>query len=181
MELFNPGLFADQLLIQRHSGLNHQHFQNCDDYLQLLISQESSQLLKSHYFHKRFENIEISEPKNRSLDLIIDESLTVASSILKTEPDDLNIKYWFNLMQPGHITDWHSHDDLDELLSGVVYLVVPENSGELLFKTQPETRLAVVEGLYIFFDPAMRHAVSKNLSESYRLSIGMNFGRYSIS
>ena len=93
------------------------------------------------------------------------------------DTNDLKIGYWFNLMQPGHITTLHRHDDFDELISGVIYLRVPENSGDLILEAgKKSVTLTPETGNYIFFDPATPHRVTQNLSEHYRLSIGMNIG-----
>ncbi|MCK4710140.1 MAG: hypothetical protein KAU21_16095, partial [Gammaproteobacteria bacterium] len=70
-----------------------------------------------------------------------------------------------------------THDDDDELMSGVYYVTVPESSGQLLLgiaghhiTIEPEA------GKMVFFKPNVIHEVSKNLSTHHRLSIGMNFG-----
>lgn len=62
------------------------------------------------------------------------ESFSFCADILKVDTDKLKIGYWFNLMQPGDVTTLHRHDDLGELISGVIYLTVPENFGDLLLK-----------------------------------------------
>ena len=75
------------------------------------------------------------------------------------------------------VTETLGKDDLDELVSAVVYLKVPQNSGDLILKSPAQTiRLQPVSGHYVFFDPATPHAVTENLSTEHRLSIGMNFG-----
>ena len=108
---------------------------------------------------------------------LLDESYKLAAELIEIDAGELSVGFWFNLMQPGQITDWHTHDDLDELVSAVVYLKVPQNSGDLILKSPAQTiRLQPVSGHYVFFDPATPHAVTENLSTEHRLSIGMNFG-----
>lgn len=132
---------------------------------------------KTHYFHQRYENIYLTSIQNSDLKRLIDEGLNYAASILDMQQGDLHIGYWFNLMQPGDVTTLHSHDELDELISGVVYLTVPENSGDLILQTSTQQiTLKPSPGHYFFFDPATPHRVTENLSSSHRLSIGMNIG-----
>jgi len=85
-------------------------------------------------------------------------------------------------MPPGSTTLIHSHDDYDELLSGVYYVSVPENSGNLIVhdttdkKSKEYIEITPQAGEFIFFKPDVRHEVSRNNSDEYRLSIGINFG-----
>ena len=105
------------------------------------------------------------------------ESLSFCAELLDVNNEELSIGYWFNLMQPGHITTLHTHDNLNELISGVVYLTVPEDSGDLVLQTDNrEINLTPITGNYIFFDPETPHLVTKNNSSRHRLSIGMNIG-----
>jgi quercetin dioxygenase-like cupin family protein len=97
--------------------------------------------------------------------------------MLDTTPDQLRIGYWFNRMQPGQITTLHRHDDFDELISGVVYLKVPDNSGDLvLVVDDQEIALQPVAGNFVYFSPETPHRVEENRSDSRRLAIGMNIG-----
>ena len=85
--------------------------------------------------------------------------------------------YWFNFMPSGAITMQHCHDDNDEILSGVYYVSVPNNSGKLIIHANNETlQITPTEASFIFFSPSIIHQVSKNLSKQSRLSIGFNFG-----
>ncbi len=73
-------------------------------------------------------------------------------------------------------TTLHSHDDYDELLSGVYYVCVPKNSGELMIHAENEiVRHTPCEGQWVFFSPQTPHAVSKNLTHELRLSVAFNF------
>ena len=81
-------------------------------------------------------------------------------------------------MRPGDITLPHSHNDDDELLSGVYYVKVPEHSGELvLYQGNTSYGIQPAEGKLVLFSASLEHEVTRNDSQEMRLSIGMNFGR----
>ncbi len=132
---------------------------------------------QSHFFHGRFENIYIDAGRIPALAFLFDCALKVAAELLGRPRGSLKYGFWFNLMQPGHVTTRHNHDEDDELLSCVYYLDVPENSGNLLLDVGARDAIIQPEaGLFVFFDPARAHAVTENLSERPRLSLAMNFG-----
>ena len=80
-------------------------------------------------------------------------------------------------MPPGSMTTLHTHDDYDELLSGVYYVRVPEDSGDLIIHHASEKIvISPTTGDFIFFNPDTRHEVTRNNSRQHRLSIGINFG-----
>ena len=177
MVLSPEQIFKQTTYIRRITRLTENDLSNIDSYLQLLLREDSSQLTKTHFFHDRYENIYLENCDHKDLNRLIDESLDFCAELLDVNKDELDIGYWFNLMAPGHVTTLHTHDNLNELISGVVYLTVPEDSGELVLKTgNSEINLKPVNGNYIFFDPETPHLVSKNNSLKYRLSIGMNIG-----
>jgi hypothetical protein len=145
------------------------------DYLHKL---ESNGVRKSHLFSGRYENIYIDREEIPALSVLIPFWITSAAAVLKKHPDDLQCGFWFNDMRPGDVTEPHSHDDDDEWLSGVYYLKVPENSGELILHAE-EDKLTIrpVAGKLVLFSSSNVHEVSENRSQETRLSIGMNFGR----
>ena len=170
-------IFADSLYIRRHSRLSTQQLETIDAYLSELLVTDSDKVRKTHYFNDRYENIYVDRFECAELQQLLDESRQLAAELIDVNADELSVGFWFNLMQPGQITDWHTHDDLDELVSAVVYLKVPQNSGHLILKSQTRTiSLESASGHYVFFDPSTPHAVAENLSAEHRLSIGMNFG-----
>jgi glucose-6-phosphate 1-dehydrogenase len=168
--------FQQQPYQRAHSDLTEQQLLKIDDYLQKALTQNSTQLRKTHLFHGRYENIYIDEPQCNDLQLLMNEAVQRAASIIGVNAEELSIGYWFNLMNPGDITDWHTHDDDDELLSGVVYLKVPKDSGNLVIREQTDVELEPRLGGYVFFLPSTPHVVTENHSPEHRLSIGMNFG-----
>lgn len=137
---------------------------------------DDSRTRKSHYFGGRFENIYIDRKNLPALEPVLLLAEDAARLTMGTE-QPMSVGFWFNEMYPGHRTGAHSHDGDDEILSGVFYVSVPENSGDLVLGAGDNKRMVQpVEGEFIFFDPALPHAVTENQSQSVRLSIGMNFG-----
>lgn len=142
-------------------------------YRQLLAADKAN---KTHFFEGRFENIYIERALLSSAHALFDEILHAAENIVQADKP-LRMGFWFNEMQPGHRTVAHTHDDDDELLSGVYYLSVPKGSGDLLLgKGAEQVQLTPKAGECIFFAPDLVHEVLPNQSNEMRLSIGMNFG-----
>lgn len=129
---------------------------------------------KSHFLEGRFENIYLDAADFPALQMILDEAKTFAAEVLKTQRP-LHIGHWFNEMQPGHRTLPHTHEEGEELLSGVFYLTAPENSGDLLIGVgEAQQRVQPEAGKYVFFPPDVVHEVEENKSGHMRLSLGMN-------
>ena len=170
-------IFSESPYLRRISDLTLTQLSSIDHYLQALLQQDSDNLSKTHFFHDRYENIYLESSQNADLNYLMSESLGFCAELLKVNKEELDIGYWFNLMAPDHVTTLHTHDNLNELISGVVYLTVPENSGNLVLKTNSEEiSLLPITGNYIFFNPDTPHLVTKNNSSTHRLSIGMNIG-----
>ena len=145
-----------------------------------LKHQNDSDVRKTHLFEDRYENIYLKTHHIPELSSLIDEAVSLAENIVHTQ--NLRAGIWFNYMPPGASTTLHTHDDDDELLSGVYYVNVPENSGNLIIynntkdNEQEKIEITPVAGDFIFFKPDVRHEVSKNNSNEHRLSIAFNFG-----
>lgn len=168
-----------------HSAYHEFHYPDCSDMNAAVVSgygdaMKSGQVRKSHLFAGRYENIYIHREAIPALQLLIPFWINAAASVLNKNADDLRCGFWFNEMSPGDVTQPHSHDDDDEWLSGVYYLVVPEHAGDLIlhdsderFTIQPEA------GKLVLFSSSGVHEVTENHSQETRLSIGINFGRMS--
>jgi len=142
-----------------------------------LAHTDDENIKRSHFFEGRYENIYITKDTIPELNTILNAAIEHAASILKLNKNDLKAGCWFNAMQPGHITLAHRHDDDDELLSAVYYVSVPRDSGELtLHHKHLATRVTPDAGLFVFFPPDISHEVSRNNSETIRLSLGINIG-----
>lgn len=133
--------------------------------------------VQSHYFAGRYENVYIAAAQLPALAIILDHARQHAATILHYPVAQLRIGHWFNIMQRGEVTLPHTHDDDDELLSGVYYLQVPAQAGELVLTlgTQREV-IAPCAGRFIFFSPQLQHEVTRHPHVTPRISIGFNVG-----
>ena len=130
---------------------------------------------RTHFFNGRYENIYLTARQVPELGLLLDEANAHAKQVLGI--NKVKSGCWINDMPPGAITTAHRHDDDDELLSGVYYVDVPDNSGQLvLHRGEHQDVIQPEAGLFIFFAPDVVHEVTENLSDANRISIGMNFG-----
>ncbi len=163
-----------------HRVPGRQNKKQCEliaEYFYHALATDAPALEKSHFFHGRYENIYLKDKHFTPLNTLLNDAKEYAANILKCTYDELGMDYWFNDMPPKHITDWHRHDVMDEQLSGVFYLVIPENSGHLLLKgTSGIERVIPKQNDFVFFMPDIEHFVEENKSPHSRLSIGMNFG-----
>jgi Rps23 Pro-64 3,4-dihydroxylase Tpa1-like proline 4-hydroxylase len=157
---------------------------NTDITTGFLANHQRDDVLKTHLFDGRYENIYLTSEHIPALTMLIDEATELAESILQL--DNLRAGYWFNFMPPGSTTTVHRHDDDDELLSAVYYVDVAENSGNLIiyddtknesFGEAGKVEITPTAGNFIFFKPDVRHEVTRNNSSKSRLSIGINFGQ----
>jgi hypothetical protein len=138
---------------------------------------DSAQARKTHFFAGRYENIYLDRDSIPGLDFILNVALTEAVRLLACEPAQLQLGFWFNLMQAGDITLPHAHDDDDELLSATYYLQIPPDAGKLLLKLPEGIRtIDPVEGNFVFFHPCIEHEVTRHAHATPRISIGMNIG-----
>jgi hypothetical protein len=143
----------------------------------LLELENSEQVRRTHYFAGRYENLYVDKDYFDGLDYILDQAVQQASTLLNISVQDLKIGFWFNLMRQGDVTLEHRHDDDDELLSGTYYINVPPDSGKLiLIVAGTQKTFEPEEGLFVFFDPRIPHAVTEHQDEQLRLSIGFNIG-----
>lgn len=130
---------------------------------------------KSHYFDGRYENIYISSTLIPELHTILNLSHQCVNKI--TDKNNLKSGLWFNEMLPGNKTLAHTHDDSNEIYSGVYYIKVPNNSGDLVLEgTEEKFTVKPKEGMLILFPPNTLHYVTENKSNSIRLSLGINIG-----
>jgi len=132
---------------------------------------------RSHWFGGRFENVYIDPAKVPEVRELLAFALACAQEILGRPDAALRSGFWFNEMRPGQATLSHTHDDDDELLSGVYYLRVPADSGDLvILEEHLKTIVQPQEGLAVFFPPDVLHEVTPNRSNENRLSLAFNIG-----
>jgi len=132
---------------------------------------------RTHYFGGRYENVYVGPDRIPELVELLTAARRLAGEALGVPADTLQVGFWFNAMGPGERTLPHTHDDADELLSGVYYIDVPTESGELVIHDR-HARATVTPrpGMLVLFPPDLLHEVSENRSGGPRLSVGMNFG-----
>ncbi len=136
---------------------------------------DADDLKRTHMFGGRFENIYIPRDRLPELAPLSDFVLRTAAEILGR--DTLRQGFWFNEMHPGNRTTLHSHEEADELLSAVCYLLCPQDSGRLILHDE-EARIVVDPrpGLVVLFPPDLPHEVEQNTGSGTQLSIAFNFG-----
>ena len=145
-----------------------------DAYLQL---REQDLLRRSHFFGGRYENLYLQRERIPAIGQVLEQAANYATSLLDKPAQHLRSGFWINDMGPNESTTEHDHDDYDEMLSGVYYVQVPQDSGKLVIVDQHSQTLVTPQaGMFVFFAPSVLHSVSVNRSGKRRISIGMNFG-----
>jgi len=129
---------------------------------------------KSHLFYGRYENIYIENKSIPELEKIISMIKHESALFLSKKDEEIHMGFWFNVMSPGDQTTLHCHDDLDEILSGVYYIRVPDKSGSLVLEMDETIEIIPEEGMMVMFSPKLNHKVTVNKSNQTRLSIGFN-------
>lgn len=134
-------------------------------------------VLRHHYLGGRYENLYVDVDSIPEMRVILDLATAQAADILNRLSKDLRLGWWLNIMRPGDITYPHTHDDNDELLSGVYYIDVPPRSGRLLLASGAQRiEIEPHAGRFVFFAPDLPHEVTRNESDRPRISIGFNVG-----
>jgi len=142
-----------------------------DAYRQLC---EQDFLRRSHFFGGRYENLYLQRERISAIGQVLEQAESYASSLLGKTGPELRSGFWINDMGPDAVTTEH---DYDELLSGVYYVQVPQDSGELVIVDKHcRTLLTPQAGMFVFFAPSVLHSVTVNRSRERRISLGMNFG-----
>lgn len=132
---------------------------------------------RTHFFDGRFENLYLERDRMPGLLTVLGRAEACARQILKHNSRPIRSGFWLNVQGPGQSTSEHNHDELDELLSGVYYVKVPERSGDLVLRDGHfRVHVTPVPGMFLFFPPSLSHRVETNRSTEQRLSIAFNFG-----
>ncbi len=132
---------------------------------------------KTHHFMGRFENTYLELDKVPAMQLILDLAQHYATLISGQDGATLKRGFWFNEMAPGQQTSLHSHEENNEILSAVYYIVTPKDCGDLVVKLDDgDVLIKPQAGQMILFTPDLPHSVNRNNSDSLRLSVAINFG-----
>ena len=138
---------------------------------------EHPETRKTHLFHGRYENIYPPRAEFPEIEPLLGWILDNSRNLLDLDGKEPGIAFWFNEMQPGDRTTLHTHNDDDELLSGVYYLEVPAGSGDIIFHfNERKASFTPVAGDLFLFSPALPHEVGENRSHAVRLSVAFNIG-----
>lgn len=132
---------------------------------------------RSHYFEGRYENLYVDADALPALDPVRVSVRWQAAQALRRSGDSLKLGHGFNKTLPGQRTRAHSHDDWDELLSGVLCIQASPDSGHLRLHTRPRhTFIPPQVGGLVLCPPSLEHEVEPNRSSELRLSLGLNVG-----
>lgn len=132
---------------------------------------------RTHFFGGRYENLYLERTRIPELSLVLTHIEACTRKILDYGTHPLRVGFWFNAQEPGQSTTEHTHEENDELLSGVYYVSVPQQSGDLiLLDGVLTTRVTPVAGAFLYFPPSLAHRVEANRSPYQRLSIAFNVG-----
>ncbi len=150
---------------------------NAGLYTRFMELSGTDQVMQTHHFVGRFENIYIEEADIPEIAVVLNLVKQQAAQLAGISADTARAGFWFNAMEAGHRTSMHHHDENDELLSAVYYIRVPENSGELiLYDDGRKVCIQPQEGKLVMFAPDVLHEVTANLGSGLRLSVGINIG-----
>ena len=149
------------------------------------VDQNKENLTFSHKINGRWENQYLSIDHVPQLKKIFHFACKVGKKIIG-EPLVVPYKemglpmdeFWFNIARPGESTGWHDHKDRS-VLSGVYYLKVPDNAGDILFRKRDknetvEWKIRSETGKLILFHSNIEHAVTINKSNHDRISVAFN-------
>jgi hypothetical protein len=132
---------------------------------------------RTHFFGGRYENLYLDRSRIPELALILGHVEACGRKILAYGTRPLRVGFWFNAQGPGQSTTEHTHEENDELLSGVYYVNTPQESGDLiLLDGMLTTRVTPTAGTFLFFPSSLSHRVEINRSPFQRLSIAFNVG-----
>ena len=170
---FNCVEYFPKILESSHEKIIKALYQNRDSttYSHKINGRWENQYLSIQYFPhlKRLFRNACREGK-----AIFEKSLVVPYKELGLPMDE----FWFNIAGPGESTGCHDHKERSEL-SGVYYLHVPDNSGDIHFRKKDddetfEWEMKSQTGKLILFDSDIEHSVSENKSKESRISIAFN-------
>ena len=150
-----------------------------------LVDQNKENLTFSHKINGRWENQYLSIDHVPQLKKIFHFACKVGKKIigkpLVVPYKEMGLpmdEFWFNIARPGESTGWHDHKDRS-VLSGVYYLKVPDNAGDILFRKRDKDKIVEWNirsetGKLILFHSNIEHSVKINKSNHDRISIAFN-------
>ena len=149
------------------------------------VDQNEENLTFSHKINGRWENQYLSIDHVPQLKKIFHFACKVGKKIigkpLVVPYKEMGLpmdEFWFNIARPGESTGWHDHKDRS-VLSGVYYLKIPDNAGDILFRKRDKDKIVEWNirsetGKLILFHSNIEHSVKINKSNHDRISIAFN-------
>ena len=146
----------------------------------------------SHKINNRWENQYLDFDYVREVNYVFRKACHLSRDLIKNRLIVPNKglgfdrdEFWFNIAKPGESTGWHDHKK-GSILSGVYYLKVPQNSGNICFRIKQDKKwyfyeIESRENMLLLFDSKLEHSVTKNLSNQKRVSIAFNLYKLPIS
>jgi hypothetical protein len=128
---------------------------------------------KSNYGGWHSRSFVYTQKYNRRDYSWIVDSLTKISQLM----EEKNYQYsrsWFNINSTGNSNNWHHHGE--HPFVGVLYISVPENSGDIEFEKDGEYfSYSPKAGDFVAFPGTLMHRVLENQSTENRISLAINF------
>jgi len=125
------------------------------------------------YFYKKYKKHSLPE-----LTDVFDHILSLVEQNFDIRFKYSINNYWFNINYPGSFNELHNHPSADHStngVSGTFYLKVPTNSGNIIFQdNDEELEIESKAGKLLLFPSYLMHRVSKNNSNSERISVAFN-------
>ena len=120
-------------------------------------------------------------PPSPIVDDIIEEMASVFYQV--TNEKIVAKQYWGHIHEKNMSTREHNH--LNYYVSAVLYVSVPEGSGDLVFRPKlnhryhgwGSTTIKPEKGFYYMFPGYLDHYVTRNQSNSNRISFSINFDK----
>jgi len=142
----------------------------------------------THFINNRWENIYLNPQHIPSILPLLSEihSTAIKTFHAKLAPHQTLIiphellgyeknEFWFNAALPGESTRAHNHNG-KAIMSGVYYLQVPENCGNIVFLKGKKEKLEIPAEprKLLFFPPELDHFVKENRGYKTRISLSFN-------
>ncbi len=120
-------------------------------------------------------------PPDKIVDDIIEEMISLFYQV--TNEKIVAKQYWGHIHEKNMSTREHNH--LNHYASAVLYVSVPEGSGDLVFRPKlnhryhgwGSTTIKPQKGFYYFFPSYLDHYVTRNKSDNNRISFSINFDK----
>ena len=142
-----------------------------------ILLKESDNRLSEDSYDTRYEDTYC--PAHPIVDEIINEMILDFKEA--TNEDIICEEYWGHIHEKNMSTNTHNHGD--SYVSSVIYLSVPNGSGNLVLIPKIDKRddhayrkiCEQIEGYYYLFPSYLDHYVTRNKSEEKRVSMSFNF------